>query len=305
MYRWWFDILSTSANPPNPTWVAAHTNESDPASLANAVVDRRASEAHFYSIPPPPVPVSTFFMDRFTPFTSSDGFIESNLSTFADYHLALATANDPSFLPTSVLAPAFYDSHVPPEHPYVRASSAYSAVVQLYVRSSQLDTAAKRAKRFGDVTLMCRHGCSAIETWHHIFLDCPVFTDLRETAAFQLVTETCKVLEGIDVPDSTLQYVRDSANTIFRDSSVFWPQHESRYYMGLIPPIEDIITIPTCVPGVTRVRVVTRIAQTWHSMSIRLAGRIWGNHKRRVAPYNTARSKSVSYSLPDFLMHFA
>ena len=57
----------------------------------------------------------------------------------------------PVFRPTSrPFAPSFYYPHPPPPHPYTRASSVYSAVVQLYARSHQLPTNLSFASRSRD-----------------------------------------------------------------------------------------------------------------------------------------------------------
>ncbi|KAG1870712.1 hypothetical protein DFJ58DRAFT_911048 [Suillus subalutaceus] len=79
--------------------------------------------------------------DDYTIFTPSCGFIECNLSSFVVSRLEDAYASNDSFHPAQVMTLALYDRYLPPDFPYTRASSSFCAAVQLYARSSQLDTA--------------------------------------------------------------------------------------------------------------------------------------------------------------------
>ncbi|KAG1887138.1 hypothetical protein F4604DRAFT_1675165 [Suillus subluteus] len=79
--------------------------------------------------------------DDYTIFTPSCGFIECNLSSFVVSRLEDAYASNDSFHPAQAMTLALYDRYLLPDFPYTRASSSFSAAVQLYARSSQLDTA--------------------------------------------------------------------------------------------------------------------------------------------------------------------
>src|SRR5437588_8850706 len=94
--------------------------------------------------------IPTFFMDKFTPYLPSFHFVDSPLPRLLDSLLASHSLYDLSFAPLHALFPFFHDPHSPPPHPYIQASSAFSAVVQLYVHSGQLPTNALLASRFGD-----------------------------------------------------------------------------------------------------------------------------------------------------------
>ncbi|KAK0205790.1 hypothetical protein DFS33DRAFT_1224408, partial [Desarmillaria ectypa] len=159
----------------------------------------------------------------------------------------------------------------PPEHPYIRASSAYSAVVQLYARSAQLDCAYTRFFRFGDMSPLCLAGCNELETVHHVFVVCPYFHHLRDETTEVIYTHTAQILHNADVPLSIcvlLHLVR----RIFTDGN-HWPRHISQYYLGILPPLPAVLTIKRS-PFQSR-RLQTRLLHTWHSAAIRLAGRIW------------------------------
>ena len=113
-------------------------------------MDLYATSAQRQPYPPPLVPVPTFTMDRFTPFHASYGYVEANLSSFIPHLLAFALSQDSSFQPLHRFPRFLYDSHPPPAHPYLHASSAFLATLQLYLRSAQLDTADLRYRRLGD-----------------------------------------------------------------------------------------------------------------------------------------------------------
>ncbi|KAI0278256.1 hypothetical protein BGY98DRAFT_974617, partial [Russula aff. rugulosa BPL654] len=53
LYRWIYSILTSSSIRPDLLHIRAHTSATDPASLANALVDRLASSSHSLPIPPP------------------------------------------------------------------------------------------------------------------------------------------------------------------------------------------------------------------------------------------------------------
>lgn len=129
------------------------------------------------------------------------------------------------------------DTAAPPPHPYTRASSAYSAVVQLYARSSQLDTALSRHLRLRDPSPYCRFGCDALETTHHVFAHCAAFKDLRTSAAQSILDDTSEQLRAAETPFPYTDIVLDTAKKILTNDSSVWPQHSTRYYLGTLPPV--------------------------------------------------------------------
>jgi hypothetical protein len=85
------------------------------------------------------------------------------------------------------MATWLYHKPNPPSFVYHRATSAYTAAVQLYARSGQLATAERVEDRQGDGNGgLCRLGCPEIEDEHHIFVRCPEFDEMREHAGKSL-----------------------------------------------------------------------------------------------------------------------
>ena len=141
LYRWILDIWSRSQTTPALSHAHAHTSTRDIESNLNRLVDHIASSTQRLPLPPPSVPVPSFFMDNFMLFSTSHSFIESSVISFVDTLLAkaqAATVNSchepiPSLLP-------LFDNTPPPTYPYTKTPSSYSALIQLYARSGQLDT---------------------------------------------------------------------------------------------------------------------------------------------------------------------
>ncbi|KAG1831369.1 hypothetical protein EV424DRAFT_1373115, partial [Suillus variegatus] len=125
-------------------------------------------------------------MDDYAIFASGYGFVENNLSSLLISRLEDSYALSDSFRPARALTLALYDSHRLPDFPYTRASSSFYAVVQLYARSSQLDTAEVRHRRFRDTPPWCHFSCDAFESVHHIFARCPAFLVIRRAHSMQL-----------------------------------------------------------------------------------------------------------------------
>ncbi|KAK0229128.1 hypothetical protein EDD85DRAFT_741369, partial [Armillaria nabsnona] len=179
---------------------------------ANALADHLASGSQYLQLRPPPAPLPTFFMDSFMLYSPNDGYVETSISSYLPSVLTSALYSSPDFRPATTMLLPFYDQHTPPDHPYLRASSAYSALVQLYARSDQLDTTYTRFRRFGNISPMCVSGCDALETVHHVFVSCPVYHAFRQHATQTLITETSRILDSAEVPllicRSFLQIIR-------------------------------------------------------------------------------------------------
>ncbi|KAI5990881.1 hypothetical protein EDD15DRAFT_2121536, partial [Pisolithus albus] len=145
----------------------------------NNAADRLASTAQGYPRPLP-VPVPTFAFDSFFLYTTHTGLIESASSPVILHLFARSVSSSPHFRPTALLLPSLYEPLPPPSYRYTKASSAFSAVVQLYARSSQLDTAVTCFERHNGSTPYCHFGCLSLETAHHLFVSCYRFQSLRD-----------------------------------------------------------------------------------------------------------------------------
>ena len=163
-YKWIINIWGSMPHKPVLSHVHAHTSSISVPSQLNRLADHLASTSNFLFPPPPSLPLPTFFMDNYFPFSSSYGFIESNLSSFCDAQISsldaahLDTFHEPH--PSS----ACFDNIPPPSYPYLKAPSSYSMTIQLYLCSGQLDTSFSCVSRLhNDYQPWCWFGCSTFE----------------------------------------------------------------------------------------------------------------------------------------------
>ncbi|KAK0436313.1 uncharacterized protein EV420DRAFT_1672520, partial [Desarmillaria tabescens] len=184
LYRWLLYNLTHSniQNPHNIIYTPAHTDSTSMPSQINNVADNLTTCAQTTLLRPPPAPVPIFSMDHFVLYNFVDGYIESNIPSYVSSAFTTDTVAHVNFCPATTMLLPLYDDYAPPEHPYIRASSVYSAVVQLYARSAQLDCTYTRFLRFGDMSPLCHAGCNELETVHHVFVGCPSFNHLRYEA---------------------------------------------------------------------------------------------------------------------------
>lgn len=288
LYRWLRDLISQFPTRPTLNYTPAHTSSTSLPSLANAHADHYASSSQRFPLSNPTMPIPTFSMDRYTPFTEEDGFIEYNLASFVHHFSARASASNPAFHPNQTHLRLLYDDHSLPDHPYTRTSSAYSAVVQLYSRSSQLPTPALLSARLRDGAENCRRSQCYLDrrTWvldnqHHIFVTCPSFQHLRQQYLQRVLEETTKLLEEFQLLPTTHSDLLRAASTLFTDDAQTWPEYRSRYYLGVIPSVAHLS--PNGVHPTTKEmkRFTHRVAHLWHTVAIQLSGRIWGEWSRQ------------------------
>ncbi|KAF9234430.1 hypothetical protein BU15DRAFT_52628, partial [Melanogaster broomeanus] len=265
--------------------------------LFTILPDLLATSSQNMLIPPPPVPVPSFCMDAFTFHHSAYGFIESKIANFISHQIALNVVNDPQFHPSQMLPRVLYDSHSPPEYSYVHAKSAYSVVVQLYARSSQFDASATRYKRLGDTAYCCQHCCHRAESSHHIFAHCPSFAVIRGHHSERLVCDTGRTLSN--EPSHIRDVFCDAVSRLFQDDLTLWPQFGTRYYFGALPSLPKLAN--THKIHVSS-RTLHRLAHLWHTHSVRLAGRIWGEYKWRRRMLSFCLHSSSTLSVPDVFL---
>ena len=275
--------------------VRAHTSSISVPSQLNRLADHLASTSNSLFLPPPSLPLPTFFMDNYIPFSSSYGFIESNLSSFCDAQISsldaahLDTFHEPH--PSS----SCFDNIPPPSYPYFKATSSYSMTIQLYLRSGQLDTSFSCASRLhNDYQPWCRFGCSTFEDPHHIFLSCPRFSSLRDERSTELVANVDRVLQSSSIPSTDRTLILQRVGNLFQDSDI-WPAGRSLYYLGVLPHF-----FPYSIPNL---QIHTRIAHECHTLSIRLAGQIWAT--ARCASFSKLHSSTRSHSCLTLPPHLA
>lgn len=208
--------------------------------------------------------------------------MESNIRIFVDQLLIGKTASELSLGHKQRKATWLYQKPKPPPYIYHKATSAYSAAVQLYARSGQLATAEKMEEGMGN-GCRCRLGCADIEDEHHIFVICLHFDGWRLQAGEQLGKIVSERLSKLDLVEEYKNEILSKAMSFYIDEPTLWPLKESRFYLGHVPKLFKLF--PTQCDGHTRLqmeRVIHAIYCEWHNASVRLAARIFGEFQRRV-----------------------
>ncbi|KAK0485574.1 hypothetical protein EDD18DRAFT_1083107 [Armillaria luteobubalina] len=94
----------------------------------------------------------------------------------------------------------------------------------------------------------CRLGCRAIESPHHIFMECPDFPVLRA-----------------------------AAESFLSDCSTTWPLTDTQFYLGHIPPLDHCLPQLSFNSRIVRNCVLRNVHSAWHLVAVRLTGRIYGD----------------------------
>jgi hypothetical protein len=181
-----------------------------------------------------------------------------------------------------------YHPSTPPTYSYHKATSAYTAAIQLYARSGQLPTRdnMKRKSRIeSDESILCRLGCEEIETVQHVFVECDAYKIWREEAGHALKTVVEERLKNQDMGDEQITYILSKAKSFFQNGKDLWPLGDSQYYLGYVPNLRPLLPRMENENRIARERMVHGIYCDWHNASIRLASRIFGDFQRRVAKH--------------------
>ena len=282
-YRWILDLVSRRLA--TVSYTKAHTSDSTLSACLNREADylASASQKHISVVPLAPVP--TFFMDRYSFHREPDGWIESNIRYFVDHFHAKSTANALSFLPKHRMSTWLYDLNPPPPWIYTKATSAYTALVQLYARSGQLPTAdGMHQKNSSSISSRaCRFGCLDTENPHHIFAICGRFSQLRDKELASLSLSIKKRLDDAAIDPPHQSSILQLAKFIFSDSELIWPLHSTVFFLGQIPKVEPLLS-PLSMPNfVNRTRLIHNIATDLHLSSVRLASRIFGDLQKEIS----------------------
>ena len=269
-------------------YTKGHYDEVTLASLLNNEADYYASKSQKIMNSVHPAPYPTFYMDEYTFYRPIYRWIESHIHTFMDYFLTKATSDGLAIGHGYRMATWLYDKRTPPTYPYLRATSAYTALVQLYARSGQLPMAEGMVQKGQSVDNGCRMGCKAVEGMHHIFVACPEYTKLRKEARDDLVKKTWVRLQTLEVEETWMTGLLKKAKSLFIDCSFPWPLH---YTLGHVLPLDSHIPLDIFKSRIQHEHLIHNIKGDWHMSSIRLALCIYGQFQKRMAKRRDALEK--------------
>ncbi|KAJ7895328.1 hypothetical protein B0H13DRAFT_1624445, partial [Mycena leptocephala] len=284
-YRW---IISLARDKGvEVIYTRGHTDDLALPSQMNYEADHYASQAQRRIETVPTAPIPTYTMDEYTFHSQRDGWIESNIRQLVETLMATNTSDTLSIGHHQRMLTSIYDTREPPDFPYTRAFSAYSATVQLYARSGQLavaDTLYKRKKIDSD---QCRFGCDAVEDSHHLFVECRRYDEWRANAAEEMGRKADQKLAERGVEEAARKRLLATAKSLFCNDPEVWPLKHSFYYLGHIPPLDPLLPHDIFESRLSRERLLHYFSAEWHLASIRLAGRIFGDYQREMAKINT------------------
>ena len=227
-------------------------------------------------------------MNPYTFHRQPDGWVESNVRYFVDHFLAKATADTLALLPKHRMSTWLYDLNTPPLWIYTKASSAYTALVQLYARSGQLPTADGMFQKKATISRICRFGCPDSETPHHVFVVCERFSEYRSKELASLTISIKRRLDDAGIATPCQSAILHLAKSIFTDSETVWPLHSTAFFLGQIPKIEPLLSPLSITNSVNRSRLIHNLATDLHLSSVRLASRIFGDLQREISKRHTA-----------------
>ena len=227
----------------------------------------------------------TFHMNDFTFYNPSDGWIETNIPHYVDLKLAHQTATTLGHGHNQRMSTWVHNNTPPPEYPYLKAVSAHSAAIQLYARSGQLATADILRKQNKLEDNKCRLGCNATESLQHLFINCQKYQEWRDEASREALMKTELKTDTIRISRDTKRNLTEAAKSLFTDKMI-WPLNFSLYYLGQIPNLDKCLPENLDINFIQKRCLISHLTADWHTMSIRLAGRIFGDFQKRMAAMN-------------------
>lgn len=280
-YRWILDL--TARKSATILYTKAHTNDNTLPAMLNREADHLASFSQNFIARIPIAPSPTFFMDSYSFHRDHDGWIESNIRYFVDHFLAKSTADSLALLPNHRMSTWLYDPNSPPPWLYLKASSAYTTLVQLYARSGQLPTAHGMLAKKSTLSSLCRFGCPVTETPHHIFVLCQRFDSLRSSEHASLMSSIQRRLDDAEIQEEYQRSISHLAKFIFSDSISLWPLQSTVFFLGQIPKVEPLLSTLSMANSLNRSRLIHNIANDLHLSSVRLASRIFGDLQKTIS----------------------
>ena len=238
-YRWILDL--TLRKSASISYTKAHTSDTSLQASLNREADHFASLSQKIITTIPIAPIPTFFMNPYTFHHESNGWIESNTHYFIDHFMAKTTADNLSLLHKHQLTTWLYDPNPPPSWIYTKASSAYTALVQLYACSGQLATADGLCQKKVLTSRACRFGCPVTEDPHHIFASCPRYSELQSKELATLTSNFQTRLDDVSLISSDQSPLLLLAKSLFSDSKTIWPLYSTTFYLGHIPKIRPLV----------------------------------------------------------------
>lgn len=162
-------------------------------------------------------------------------------------------------------------------------------MTQLYAHAGQLPTAARLHSRDKLPVPYCRFGCQTeYEDEHHIFVDCPRFSDfcrqVSEEVSRSTISRCTDIIEKGVIPQETAFWIILAAKSLFTNNCSVWPLYNTKFYLGRILRVLDILHLNASIKPTLEIRRQAQFfASLWHLSAIQLTSCIWGQAQRLAA----------------------
>lgn len=258
-------------------YTPSHTGKKTVEARANEAADRKAAKAHSLNGKICMAFLPSFAMDEFALHSERLGWIETGTQEVIEHEWNRDAMKELEKKPR--MATQLYDGIPHPPYPYTRAISAFSATVQLYIRSGQIPVKGIVAERSNSSDDLCTYGCQEKETIHHLMVECPKFENWRVNIEQKLIQKAREEETKEDWPTEYKgEYIR-LAESYLRDRDV-WPLRITQFYLGHVPRTKRDKKEKGHNKKLAIKKAVKGMHDELHYAGIRLASRIYGHHLR-------------------------
>jgi hypothetical protein len=92
-------------------------------------------------------------------------------------------------------------------------------------------------------------------------------------------------METIGIAGETHNGLIEATKSLFTDLKI-WPLQFSLYYLGQLLNLKKLFPQNSNISFIQKQHVISNLTADWHTSSVRLAGRIFGDFQKRMAVWN-------------------
>lgn len=123
----------------------------------------------------------------------------------------------------------------------------------------------------------CRFRCKAVEDPHHLFINCTCYSKWRREALEEVEKCTSKKLDEKGTEEMAQKRLLRTAKSLFISDKEVWPLQQSFHYLGHLLRLDELLLLQSHISLLTHEHLLHHLTADWHTHSIQLAGRIFGD----------------------------
>lgn len=242
----------------------------------NEWADSAATKAHGKATKLPPL---TGWMRSYVVWSEGKGYSPDNwLSDFRQALVEIQVKNETEAMRKNLRDPTADDTGEPVDYYYTRAPSGTTGKFQLLLRLNQFPTRKRQHRdKIVDSPACDLCGCD-VQDEKHIFVDCPVFTEMREEGLRKCFT----FRKPVDKAESEVP--RTELEKYYRETLFGSDRWEARPWLGLVPVPQEPLH--------------KKESGTAHHLAIILTSQIAGEYFRKRLRSKTASDPSEPVARP-------